>query len=293
MFKMNTQVRAEIERVERIGPPRKELLPKVLDKVLEDIRPLVAEMAEEGPDWVAYSLAASELERTFISTSPLDIRSAIRTICNTARASVTDGTVTYYNETGAASSPEHFKARYGHYPNLYKSIGTTVVVTGVQDRVGRAGGIYGWSKDRNMVAGALASYTHNFIQSIIAFFKRPRLPLVSPWVLPNLTLAETVAPEQFHPPASFTYSHIRPSFINTYTVVTSCDTPSRLGLEWWKYDKSDMARVEVELPEGTVKSTTRLIGPPLVKRTGYFTINVIDAPKGITVNSVSTSPITI
>jgi len=291
--KNRAQVSVEIEYIERVGAPKIELLPRSLNSVLKEFRPVVVEMAEEGPDWVAYSLAANDLSRTFIDTSPFGVRLAANTCCNTARAFVTDGEVSYYNEIRAAYDPEDFRRRYGHYPRLYKSTKGTVVVVGSQDRIGRAGGIYGWSNDKNMIAGALASYRHNFVQSIIAYFKRPRLPLTTAWVLPNLTLEETRAPEQFHPAASFTFRHVRPSMVNRYVVTATCSTPAKLGLEWWASDKSDLGKAELELPEGTTRFVARLIGPPFRKIAGYFTINVIDAPKGITIESVTTTPMTI
>ena len=292
LFDSRIKATVEVERLARLPTGR---LPISLNDVIKRIRPKVKEMLEEAPDWVVHQSAVFEQSINYLMTVPGSPQAHIgmNTCCSGAGV-VVSGSIVYYMEKAPAYSPDDWYRRYGDYPKIYIATPERTEVILKQDRLGRAGGLFGWSKDRNLVAGALASFTHNFVEALIAFVERPRLPQTRDWILPNLTLSETKKPEQFHPPASYSYAVARPAFNITFDVRVSSETPVELGFEWWDAYKNDLARVEsVKVDAGDNRILAMLRGPPLRIRRGYFTINVLDAPKGLTITSVSTYPVSV
>jgi hypothetical protein len=272
-------VRVEVRRVS--AEPRLTL--PAVDDLLPKLLEAVSEMGAEGPEWLAYQAAAQDLVRLFLDTAPLGARIGSGVCCSGGGVQVSEGSVSYYTIRVVGADPATAPAP------VYRSSAGAVSRQGTLDRPGRMGGAFGWSADRDLIAGALASYVHNWVAMLLAYFKRPSLPLTRAWRLPNLTLSETRAPSQFHPAASFTFRH-PPTPLAVYRIGISSETPGKVGLDWWYADKSDLARVdEVEFDAGSNEIIAYVALPPVVTE-GYFTINVLDAPKGVTVEYVDTAP---
>ena len=282
---------AEIESVD-IKPTVKRLeLPPLVDSVFEKVRPIVEEMAEEGPEHLAYAAAVDDLMTLYTVTAPKGIIMGRNTCCAGAGVNVPVMNVTYNMERGAAYDPEDFKRRYGHYPKIYKTTAEATVTVGEQTSLGRMGGKTGWSIDRDLVAAALASFRHNWVETLIAYAKRATLPFTGQWQLPNCVLAETREPDQFVPPATFTYSLWRPARRATFYFTVAVATPAKLQATFWDTSKKDMCATEVfEVPEGTNTVAIRLRGPAFTIRAGYFNIEPIDAKQGLTISDVYARP---
>jgi len=252
-----------------------------LNETLAEIRPLVREMMEEGPNWTAYQAACFDHLHIFHDSAP-KCRIGSNVCCNGIGVTISEGDVRYFTGRVVGRDPRTRPAP------VYKSEAGAITRQGTIDRLGRMGGVYGWSVDRDLIAGALASFWHNYVISLIAYFKRPKLPLTEEWHLPNLTLEETREPEQFHPAASFVFRTL-PAPVMVFTIRVSCPTAAKLGLDWWDSGKGDIAKTDVEIEAGRSNIIAYVTMPPLLT-TGYFTINVLDAPRGITIESIYTTP---
>lgn len=244
------------------------------------------QMAEEAPDHLIYSAAAMERLATFIQSAPPKTVIASNVTCAGVGLWLTTNVLYEAQRYIGATLPP------GGVPVYRYSDGTKETVL-VLDRYGRAGGPFGWDKYRDVVGYVLASFWHNFVISLIGYASRPKLPFSGKWVLPNIVLAETVAPRQAIPPASFTFTLLRPSFRQTFVITYSSNTPVTLGFEVWDQARNDVARVESYRIEetGDVRVIVNTRGRLL--RTGYFTIDVHDAPNGIVVKEVYTRPVSI
>lgn len=291
------RVKAEVESIRKIEEFREKILPPEIQSVAEKVRPRVKEMAEEAPEWVEFASAQSHiLSRWSDSARMLGGILAQETTCSGTSVNAGGDVRYYYAEPRAAYSPENYKDRYGHYPKINKTDGTTTQTVLAQDQLGRARGPMGWSDDKNLVGAALASFKHNFIQHIAAFFDRPCMPNNKNWELPNAVLPETKKPDQYVPPASYNFKHIRPAMIRTYTITTQAkgSSPIKYGLQWWDSNKNRLAKIdEIKVPEGRSRVKARVIGAPLASRTGYMNLEPIDAPNGLTVESVDMRPMGI
>jgi len=288
---------AEIRSIEvsRVGSVNAEILPPTLEEMVEEFGSIAREAG--AAEFTARSVGIERiLEGWRRDGRTLGGEIASGTCCNGSWANCTDGTITYTHEQGYGYSPEDYKEREGHYPKLRKTEkGRTVVVgenVGEQrNGLGRAGGPWGWSEDGNLIAGALASFVHNFIATLLGYFDRPRLPCTDEWRIPNIVLAETEVPDQFHPDASYKFSGIAPAPVHTYTFRVDTPTDAVIGLEWWDSDKSRVARRDkVELEKGASRVVSSITGIPSPPITGFFNVNVLDAPRGLTVSRVRTSP---
>jgi len=276
--------------VETISKTPSEPLPKVFDDVLSNTKKTLAEMEEEAPDPVIYETACHEQLLSFAESSPGDIQVGMA-VCCAARPAFVSGEI---DGKKVIYQAKYYIGRYlpsGGLP-IYRVVDSTREEAGRLDRYGRMGGPFGWDKFRDLVAGALASFRHNFIALLLGFFRRPLLPLSKAWVLPNMVLAETRAPNQFVPPASFQYNLIRPAINSIWTIEISSPTDAKIGLDWWDSKKRDLARLEeVKISKGDSKVKVILTSfRPMLARKGYFTINPIDAPKGLTIKKVTTTP---
>lgn len=254
-----------------------------LNEWIDRIGPTVREMAEEAPEHLVYQSACHDLALEYVAGAP-GTSIATNVCCAGVGLSVSGTTVYYIPRYVGATLPS------GGVPVIRVADG----VSAEQGRVttwGRMGGPFGWSADRDLIAGALASFTHNWVGLLALFRDRPKLPLTQPWALPNMTLAETRAPNQLALPATFTYNVWRPAVQVAFVTDLKSDTPIEIGLDWWDAAKGDMARIEsVKLDAGDNRLVAILRGPPVRIKSGFFTVNPIDASQGLVVSSVSTTP---
>lgn len=264
---------------------REELIPPRVDDFFQEAQPRFEEMQDEGPAWSQYSVSAQQTMNSFLESAPSGLGFADATNCTGAGVTAGTGGVTYSVARTVGPSPSDLQ------PDVFKNEGGERVVVGTIEGPGRMNGDFGWSSDKNLIVGALASYTHNFVSSILAYFDRPSLPFnpdSGGWQLPNLVLNETEDPDQFHPVGSFSYS-VRPSLYKQFNVEIQSPQTSTVGIDLWDSNKSSISRIEEqEIPEGTSTLTITTIG--FGNQQGYLNINPLDAPNGLTITSVSSIP---
>lgn len=275
----NQNIKPEFE-IELLSSRPTLKLPMSFDETLEAMRPGMDAMAEEAPGPVRHEVAARALWLDFLSSAPPVSRIGSAVACSGGVLSTNDGnTIYYFSGTG----------RYTPVPigqPIIKVANGTSEEQGRLTTPGRMNGLFGWSKDRNLIAGALSSYSHNFVAMLLGFFNRAKLPQTEPWTLPNMVLAETRVPNQFVLPASYTYS-TRPAMSTKFIIETSSQTPISLGFDWWDSGKKDTARIDkVDVGAGDNRVIISVRSP----MSGIFTINPLDAPKGLVVKSVNTFP---
>lgn len=254
-----------------------------LNERLEKIGPTVREMAEEAPEHLVYQSGCHDLMLDYVAGAP-GTSIATNVSCAGVGISVSGTTVYYIPRYVGGTLPS------GGVPVVKVADG----IRADQGRLttyGRMGGPFGWSKDRDLIAGVLASFRHNWVGLLALFRDRPKLPLTQPWALPNMTLAETRAPDQFVLPATFTYNVWRPAMTVTFVTDLKSDTPIEVGLDWWDSARGNMARIEsVELDAGDNRIVSTLRGSPMSIKSGFFTVNPIDAPNGLVISGVRTIP---
>ncbi|MEM0067660.1 MAG: hypothetical protein QW632_04460 [Ignisphaera sp.] len=250
---------------------------------LEKARAEMSEMDFEAPDHLIYSAAVSDALMTYATSVPEELKIAMNVVCAGVGLKLTANRYYYVPRYVGATLPPGGLPVYAVGPD-----GRSEEVLRL-DRYGRAGGDLGWDKYRDLVAFVLASFTHNFVPALIGFVERVRLPFSGAWKLPNIVLSETVAPKQAIPPASFVFTFIPPAFSPAFIVEYSSETPVTFWFELWDADKRDVARVNhTEESTGDVKLV--VVFPGALLSSGYFNINVVDAPKGIVVRRVLTIP---
>lgn len=268
----------------RMEKPERALVGRLLGSLnerLERIGPTVREMAEEAPAHLVYQSGCHDLMLEYMAGAP-GTSIATDVCCAGAGVSVS-GTTVYYipRVVGSRAWPV----------DVYKVANGSKSTQGAITGPGRMGGPFGWSEDRDLIAGSLASFRHNWVGLLALFRDRPKLPLTQPWALPNMTLAETRAPDQLVLPATFTYNVWRPAMNVTFVTDLKSDTPIEVGLEWWDAAKGDITRIEsVELDAGDNRIVSALRGSPMLIKSGFFTVNPIDAPNGLVVSGVRTIP---
>lgn len=264
---------------------REELVPPRVDDFFQESQPRFDEMEEEGPEWSQYSTSANATMGAFLETAPEGLGFSDATNCTGAGVTAGTGGVTYSVARTVGPNPSELQ------PDVFKREDGSETVVGTIEGPGRMNGDFGWSNDKNLVVGALASYTHNFVSSILAYFDRPSLPFnpdSGGWQLPNLVLNETEDPDQFHPVGSFTYS-VRPSLYKQFNVEIQASQDSTVGIDLWDSNKQSISRIESqEIPEGTSTLTITTVG--FGNNQGYLNINPLDAPDGLTITAVSTQP---
>lgn len=269
-------------------------MPRVMEEVFPAVNEVVHEMQSEGPEHIAHAAAANRLLLDFQDSAPLGAAINAETLCQGSFVTSSNGQITYVHEQNRGQTPEHFRSRHGHYPRVERrsSAGSVVVGRNVgsqQGGTGRANGPTGWMEDGDAIAAALASFVHNFVAALIGYFDRPSLPHTEgDWELPNIVLAETRTPDQFHPAASYSF-RVAPTPTVTFATTVSSPTDGALALQVWNSNKEDMGVVEVDIEEGRNEIVSSVIRAVPMTR-GYFNVNVLDAPRGVTVNSVRTFP---
>lgn len=260
-------------------------IPASPDEFIEGARQRNSEMQEEGNEWAAYSEAVLLTVNDFLESAPDGLNFGDATSCSGAGVSTGTGGTTYSVErvVGARSFEEE--------PDVTKTSDGNVVVVGTIDSPGRMNGDWGWSSDRNLIAGALASFEHNWVATLLAYFDRPSLPFNPDndgWRLPNLVLDETEEPDQFHPTGSFSYN-LRPSFYRQFTVSITAPQDSTVGIEMWDSNKEQAARIdETEIPQGETSLVITSTG--YSSNNGFLNINPLDAPDGLTISDVTALP---
>lgn len=263
-------------------------IPDIFNEKLKRLKEELAPMREEAPEHVVYQASVLDLIGYYIANAPEGTSVATNTCCAGAGVQVSGSALYRIDRYVGATLPSG-------------GVRVTKVEAGKSEEIGRIaefgrmGGPFGWAKGRDLIAGALASFTHNWVGFLGLFRSRPRLPLSNPWPLPNLTLRETVAPEQFHMPASMAYSIWRPSFIKDFYISMRAPTPVKVGIDFWDPFKNDLARIdEVDVPQGDTVTRIRMTATiPTAGQRGMLTINPTNAPQGLTVMRVDTRPASV
>jgi hypothetical protein len=262
------------------APPK---LPNI-DAIHAESKAWLAPMGAETTPWLENSFAVSKLLATY-SDSLRDVGARIgsSTICTAFGALVSDGETSYRVQQVAGQEVRELK------PALYKSTRTGTVQVGQLTEPGRMGGLGGWTTDKDAIAGALASYTHNFVAMILAFFSRASLPLTKSVTLPNLVLSETREPKQFVPPLSMSFSKL-PSPIFTNTIKVSAPVKSSLWVELWDSGKNTLGKTDIlEVEPGTSELVVNHFLMPW-ENSGYVNIEPNDAPQGLVIESINIMP---
>lgn len=261
-------------------------VPPKPEEFIDEARKRQEEMFEEGNNHQAYAEASSQALSGFIGSAPPGFGFSDDTSCAGVGCSATGGGTQYSIERVVGSTS------YTQEPDVTKiGAGGSEQVVGTIDSPGRMNGDFGWSSDNNLIAGALASFSHNWVGTLLAYFNRPSLPFQPDnegWQLPNLVLEETVEPDQFHPVGSFDYD-LRPSYFRRFAVNIAAPSPATVGIDLWDSDGSSISRIEgQEIPEGESQLLISSIG--YGGNSGTLNINPLDAPDGITITSVSAIP---
>lgn len=260
--------------------------PEGPENFIEAARTRQENMFEEGNPHQAYAAATSDALNGFIGSAPEGFGLSDDTSCSGVGCQASGSGTQYSIERVVGSTS------YTEEPDVTKITpegGEQVV--GTIDSPGRMNGDFGWSKDGNLIAGALASFEHNWVGTLLAYFERPSIPFDpdnSGWQLPNMVLPETEEPKQFHPVGSFDYN-LRPSFYRQFNVGIAAPTEATVGIDMWDNSNSSISRIKgQEIPEGTSQLTITSIGTS--PNSGVLNINPLNAPEGITITSVSSIP---
>ncbi|RLI83674.1 hypothetical protein DRP04_00715 [Archaeoglobales archaeon] len=290
------------------------------DDVARTVEKVYTEMKEEAVNWGFMDSICKDLMRTYSLTSPIKMIFGYNVTCSNVGVETNDGTtvVVYTEEKGAAASPEHFKSRFGHYPRIWRIVrnrrtGEVIAkeLAHMQDRLGRAGGTFGWDKFRCCVAGALASFRHNFEALLMAVAKFAKTPLTKPWLAPNMVPevlkrekekwgVTRLKPDEFYLPFCFKY-HTRFPILNRVSFKIGMYTPKggEVGIDLWNIYKGDRARIgKVKIPPGhseinlSLKCSPFSIGQRIDISSGHLVINPISTgdKSSITCSYVVTSP---
>jgi len=247
------------------------------------IKELFAPMGGDTSDWYEMSAAIDDLLwGTYLrDMQAAGAKIAQNIICAASGARVSDGETTYYHDrlVGATAFPA----------TIYK---TTRVTTTTQGRItgpGRMGGLGGWTLDKDAIAAALASFWHNWIATLIAFFDRASLPLTNRVTLPNIVLAETKEPKQLVVPLSTKFSRL-PTPLLVTTVNISAPVKSSFWAEFWHSNKELAGKTDViEIEAGTSEVVIHH-SPDILETSGFFNIEPNDAPEGLVIESVDLFP---
>lgn len=285
---MVTGGRAKVESVEQVAAsaPRG-VLPRDPKEVFEETRATVGSMREEAVNWAFVDAAVGEMLEDWIASSPVGARLGLGHFCSGVGVRTNDGSTVY--------KMERFIATGGNFDvDVFRRGGNQSVVVGTLDGPGRMNGPFGWSSDQSVVAWALVNFKWNFVGVLLGYFDRPSLPFDGEWELPELiseSARATKEPEQAHPDASFTY-RMRPSLrASTFVVTVASPTPAVYGVDARDRSGESKARVaQVEVPEGVSRAVIRMPGAPMQ---GRLDIVPRDAPKGLTVQRVVSTPVSV
>lgn len=254
------------------------VLPMHPKEVRAEVQPTLRGMGAENPSWGLATAYADLALDEWVTTGPTGARLGKTTVCSGVGVATADGTTVYRIERNNGRRPQNHA--------VYRHSGTRTVVGRIKTP-GRMGGDFGWSNDDAIIAGSLASFRHNWVGVLLGYFDRPSLPYDGEWTLPNLVLAETRQPDQFHPDASFRYT-IPPVPAMQTVVVVQAPTESTLTLDLRDGNHDSYARTEtVTLAKGENQVVTNVVGPP---SSGYVNVVPHDAPQGLTVTRATTQP---
>jgi hypothetical protein len=261
-------------------------IPPKPEDFIEQARKRQEEMVEEGNEPQAYAEATSQTVAGFIRSAPDGLGFGEDTSCAGVGCSASGGGTQYSIERVVG------RRSFNEEPDVTKigSDGSEQVV-GTIDSPGRMNGDFGWSSDNNLIAGALASFTHNWVGTLMAYFDRPQLPFNPDndgWQLPNMVLEETEKPDQFHPVGSFGFD-LRPSYFRRFTVDIVAPSAATVGIDLWDSEGSSISRIEgQEIEKGQSQLLISSFG--YGGNSGTLNINPLDAPDGITITNVSSVP---
>lgn len=264
-------------------------IPRRMEDAVSEVSEAISNMENEGLPYTKRVSAVQSLSADFIKSAPDDVNIGDGTQCSGIGVQANDGSVVYRQQTDTgARTPTQHKNRSDNWPEITKVQAADITVVGTVQTVGRMNGAFGYTTDGLVLVGSLASFGHNWVAKLIGYFERASLPFQGGWQLPNLVLAETEKPSQFHPDASYTFT-TRPSFSTTFSVILSSPTPATVGFDVWNSDYESVARIEsIDIPEG--ESSTLVITRNFPPNNGVFNIVPRDAPQGITVKEVKTQP---
>lgn len=276
----------EVEVSQQSSEVPEEAIPSSPDDFIEEARQRSIEMQDEGSEWSAFTGAVGMATNDFLASAPDGLNLGDDTSCSGVGVSASSGGVSYSIERVVGSTS------FQEEPDITKTTSDgNVVVVGTVDSPGRMNGDFGWSSDGNLIAGVLASFSHNWVGKLLAYFDRPTLPFNPDnegWKLPNLVLAETEEPSQFHPVGSFKYN-LRPSIFRQFTVSIIAPQDSVVGIDMWNSNKESVTRIESqEIPEGESELVISSAG--YMQNSGFLNINPLDAPAGITITDVTSLP---
>jgi len=287
-------MKAEIARVERIGPVNKEILPIDPGELYEEQREKLSQMETTG--WLTGDVVMRIQQANFWR----DNSEAGGIVhggagCAGRVTRLTDNGTSYYHEQEFVANPAEFKEKRGRWPRVYKEGDgerTVVLVMkgDLRDGLGRAQGPYGWSRDRDLVGFAKEATWRNYFAALFGYFKRPSLPCRDEIRCVNCG-GPAFFPKVANPPISYKFSGIAPAPVHTYVVEINTPTDCKVAFEWWNSNKEKVARTDKkELEKGDNKVVASITGIPSPPMTGFFNVEVFEAPKGLTIRRVETSP---
>jgi len=287
-------MKAEITRIERMGPVNEKILPADFEEIVREQEEKLEQM--RTTPWLADDVAWKELGAQFWRDNNLAGGFVIDGgACGGALAQVKNDGTMYRHEQEFVANPGEFKDKHGRWPRVYKienGTRTTVLVMrgDLRDGLGRAQGSFGWSDDKDLVGMAKEAPWHNYFVRLIGYFERPGLPCRDRIRVPNVSSSRAF-PSVLNPPASYKFSGIAPAPVHTYVVEINTPTECEVAFEWWNSNKEKVARTDKkELEKGDNKIVASITGIPSPPMTGFFNIEVFEAPKGLTVRRVGTSP---
>lgn len=284
------ELTAEVQSTERLGKYSAANVPRTMEEVFSEVSSIVQSMEEEATDYGVHISAIQKLTADFLASAPGNANIGSGTHCSGVGVTSGSGGTAYTMQTSTgARTPQVHYDKTGEWPKIFKqSNGSSTQVATVKT-IGRYNGAFGYTKDGDLINGNLASFSHNWVAKLIGYFDRGSMPFSGEWNLPNMVLAETEEPEQFHPDATFTFS-TRPALKTTYSIVMESPTEAKVGFDVWNSNKESVARVKsTTIPKG--ESRTIVNVAPTPPSNGIFNVVVKDAPQGLTVKEVTSQPI--
>lgn len=261
------------------------------------------------------AVTRSQLE-TMAHNSPRDFRFANDVHCSGAECNMGSAgqykTATYQTSTGSRS-PQAHKNQTGDWPKTRavtqngqtKTVSTTTTSNTTNAKgMGRTRGYNGWDDGGDIITGQLGSFQHNYQALLLGYAEVPEVPVNEEWELPNLVLDPEVAaieqsynaaikePKQLAPSARYAFNFAAPTPAISFNMGFDAPTEDVKGyVQFMDSNKNEIAVTnELSIPKGTSNVNVGLRGRPAQITNGYVNFNPSNAPKGVTVTSVSTFP---
>jgi len=287
-------MRAEITSIERTGPVEEEILPADPEEIYREQHEKLSQM--EITDWLTGDVV-TRIQQTEFWRDNSAAGGIVRggAGCAGRVTRLTDNRTSYYHDQEFVDNPAEYREKHGRWPRVYKEENgkrtVALVMKGnLRDGLGRAQGPYGWSKDRDLVGFAKEATYGNYLAVLFGYFKRPSLPCRDE-IKCNNCGSHRGFPSVLNPPISYKFSGIAPAPVHTYVVEISTPTDSKVAFEWWNSNKEKVDRTDKrELKKGDNKVVANITGIPSPPMTGFFNVEVFEAPKGLTIKRVETSP---